>query len=83
MAECNEPPATPLEDPPIDPVHPSDPALIELAPLADQPPQVFNEDSFVGPAGDGGANEDDDMVQINNSTRILSSKDHPPISWQP
>ena len=64
------PPETPLEDP-----------HAEFVPLADQshevtdrPPQVINEDSLVVTTGGGGkANEDDEVMQIDNPAGILSS----------
>ena len=47
--------------------------------VADQPPQVINKDSPVVIAdGDGGADEDDEVVKIDNPTSVLSSEDHPP-----
>ena len=75
VAEFNEPRETPLNDPPV-----------ELMPLADQspqvtdqPPLVINEDSpTVDTSGGGGADEDDEVVQIDNPTEVLSFEDHPP-----
>ena len=68
IAEFNAPPETPLKDPPA-----------EFASLADQPPQVINEDSpTVNAGGNSGADEDDDLVQIDNPAGVLSSEDRPP-----
>ena len=55
--------------------------LTEFMPLANQspkvtnrPPQVINEDStMVTAGGDGGADEDDEVMQIYNPASVLSS----------
>ena len=70
VAEFNAPSETPLTDP-----------YVEFVPLADQslevanqPPQVINEDSTaVTTGGGGGADEDDKVMQIDNSAGVLSS----------
>ena len=70
VAEFNAPPETPLADP-----------LAEFVPLADQSPevtdrplQVINEDSTaVTAGGSGGADEDDEVMQIDNPAGVLSS----------
>ena len=70
MAEFNAPPETPLEEAPA-----------EFVPLADQspqatdhPPQVINEDSVAASAGgDGGADEDDEVMEVDNPAGVLSS----------
>ena len=75
VVEFNVPPETLLNDPPI-----------VFVPLADQspqvvgqPPQVINKDfPAVNAGGGGGADEDDELVQIDNPTGVLSSEDHPP-----
>ena len=68
VAEFNTPPETFLENP-----------HAEFASPADQPPQVINEDSpIINVGGDGDANEDDYLVQIDNLAGVLSSKDRPP-----
>ena len=59
--------------------HLADP-LVEFKPLADQspevtdrPPQVINENSTVVTASGGGeAEEDDEVMQINNPAGVLS-----------
>ena len=68
VIEFNVPPQTPLED-----------LRAELTSPANQPPQVFNEDSLmVNTDGVNDAGEDEDLVQIDNPVWILSSEDHPP-----
>ena len=75
IAELNAPLETHLNDP-----------LAEFVPSADQSPQVanqpqqfINEDFPTINADSGGeADEDDELVQINNPIGVLSSKDHPP-----
>ena len=58
---------TPLNDPPV-----------EFVPPAYQSPQVINEDSpVVNAEGGGGVDKDDELVQIDNPTGVLSSEDHP------
>ena len=70
VAEFNAPPETPL-------VKPS----AEFMPLVDQspevvhrPPQVINEDSTAVTVGDDrGANEDDEVMEVDNPVGVLSS----------
>ena len=70
VAEFNAPLQTLLAD-----------SLAEFVPLADQsaevadqPPQVMNEDSTaVTASGGGGAKEDDEVMQIDNPTGVLNS----------
>ena len=38
---------------------------------------------MVKASGGGGADEDEDLVQIDNPARVLISKDHPSAPWQP
>ena len=75
ITEFDAPPETPLADLPAKFVPPAD----QSAEIADWPLQVINEDSLaVIVGGCSGANEDDEVVQIKNSTSTLSSEDHPP-----
>ena len=77
VIEFNAPPETPLNDPPTEFVPPTD----QSSQVAHQPPQVINEDSPTINVGSGGdANEDDDLVQIDNPVVVLSSEDCPPGS---
>ena len=68
VAEFNAPPETPLAEPPV-----------EFMPLADQsltnrPPQVINEDSTKVIAGDdGGVDEADEVMEVDNPAGPLSS----------
>ena len=70
VVEFNAPSETLLAEP-----------LAEFVPLADQspevidrPPQVINEDSTIVTAnGDEGADEDDEVMEVDNPTSILSS----------
>ena len=74
VVEFNAPLETLLNDPPAEFV----PSTNQFPQVADQPPQVINEDSpAVNACGGGGTNEDDGMVQIDNPIEVLSSKDHP------
>ena len=78
VAEFNAPPNAPLNDPPTEFVSPVD----QSPQVADQPPQVINEDSpTINVGGGGGAYKDDKLVQIDNPAGVLSSKDHPPGSF--
>ena len=71
----NEPPETPINDAPTEFV----PFTDQSPQVADQPPQVINEDSpTVNASGGGGADKDDEVVQINNPVGIMSFEDHPP-----
>ena len=70
IAEFTAPPETPLADPPVEFVPPTD----QSPEVADRPPQVINEDSPVVTAGGGGrADEDDEVMQIDNLAGVLSS----------
>ena len=67
IAEFNAPLETPLEEP-----------TMEFVPSADQspqaancPPQVINEDSIAASAG--GADEDDEVMEVDNPASVLSS----------
>ena len=74
IVKFNVPPETPLNDPPTKFVPPAD----QSPQVADQPPQVINEDfPAINVGGGSGANEDDEVVQINNPVVVLSSEDHP------
>ena len=69
-AEFNEPLETPLEEPPEEFVPPAD----QSPQAADRPPQVINEDSVTASTGgDGGADEDDEVMEVDNPTGVLSS----------
>ena len=69
VAEFNTPPETPLAEPPV-----------EFMPLANQspevtnrPPQVINEDSAaVIASDDGGADKDDEVMEVDNPVGVLS-----------
>ena len=68
--EFNAPKDTPLVDPLAEFVPPTD----QSPEVADQPPQVINKDSTaVTTGGSGGAEEDDEVMQIDNLAGILSS----------
>ena len=68
----------PLETSLIDPLAEFMPSVDQSPEVIDRPPQVLNEDSPAVNAGDGGkADEDDEVVQIDNPTGILSSEDDP------
>ena len=42
--------------------------------IADQPPKVINEDfTAVIADGDGGADEDDEVMKVDNLARVMSS----------
>ena len=70
VAEFNAPPDTPLADPPAEFVPPTD----QSPEVADWPPQVINEDSIAVTVGGGGrAEEDDEVMQIDNPAGVLSS----------
>ena len=74
IAEFNALLETPLNNPPAEFVPPTD----QSPQVADQPPQVINEDSPATNAGCGGrADEDDDLVQIDNPAGVPNSEDHP------
>ena len=70
VVEFNAPPKAPLAEPPV-----------EFLPLADQspkvanrPPLVINEDSTtVTTGGDRGADEDDEVMEVDNPAGVLSS----------
>ena len=69
VVEFSAPLETPLAEPPA-----------EFVPLADQspkvvdrPPQVINKDSTaVTAGGDGGADEDDKVMEVDNPAGVLS-----------
>ena len=66
----NAPPETPLADLPAEFVPPAD----QSPEVVDRPPQVIKEDSTaVTAGGDGGADEDDEVMQIDNPAGVLSS----------
>ena len=75
IVEFNMPPKTPFADlraefvPPID----------HSPEVTDRPPQVINENSLaVTTSGGGGrADEDEEVMQIDNPTGVLSSEGHP------
>ena len=70
VAEFNAPPETPLEEPPVEFVPPAD----QSPQAADLPAQVINEDSVAASAsGDGGVDEDDEMMEVDNPASVLSS----------
>ena len=70
VTEFNAPPETPLVDPLAEFVPPADQSPED----ADRPLQVINEDSTLVRAGSGGgANEDDEVMQIDNPAGVLSS----------
>ena len=74
IAKFNVPPETPIIDPPAEFM----PSADQSPEVADRPPQVINEDSPMVNASSGdGADEDDEMVQIDNPVGVLSSEDHP------
>ena len=74
VVEFNAPSETPLNDPPMEFMPHAD----QSPQVVDQPSQVINEDSTtVNADSGGGADEDDEVVQIDNPTEILSSEDHP------
>ena len=80
VAEFNAPPETFLNDPLVEFVPQTD----QSSQLTDQATQVINEDSpAVNAGGGGGANKDDEVVQIDNLVGVLSSEDHPPgdLNW--
>ena len=59
VTEFNAPPKTPLNDPPAEFV----PFTDQSPQVADQPPQVIDEDSpAVNAGGGGGVDEDDELV---------------------
>ena len=70
VAEFNAPPETPLAEPPTEFVPTADQSLE----VADRPPQVINEDSTaVSAGGDRGADEDYEVMEVDNPTGVLSS----------
>ena len=73
IAKFNASPETSLNDPLAEFMPPVD----QSSEVADWPPQVINEDSpTVNVGGGDGADEDDEVVQIDNAAGVLSSKDH-------
>ena len=70
VAEFNAPPKTPLADPLAEFVPPAD----QSTEVANRTLQVINEDSTAVTVGDGGrAEEDDEVMQIDNPAGVLSS----------
>ena len=70
VAEFSAPPETSLEEPPAEFMHAAD----QFPQVADHPPQVINEESVVvSVGGDGGADEDDEVMDVDNPTGVLSS----------
>ena len=70
VAEFSAPPKTPLEEPPAEFVPPTD----QSPQAADRPPQVINEDYVAASArGDGLANEDDEVMEVDKPAGVLSS----------
>ena len=70
MVEFNAPPETHLEEPSAKFMPPVD----QSPQAADRPPQVINEDSVAALAGgDGGADEDDKVMEVDNLAGVLSS----------
>ena len=70
VAEFNAPPETPLAEPPMEFVPPAD----QSPEVADRPPQVINEDSTAVTIGDDGeADEDDEVMKVDNPAGVLSS----------
>ena len=50
------------------------PAVNQSPQVADRPPQVINEDSAtVSVRGDGRADEDDEVIEVDNPAGVLSS----------
>ena len=70
MAEFNAPPETPLKEPLAEFVPPTD----QSPQAVDHPLQFINEDSIAPSAGgDGGADEDDEAMNVDNPVGVLSS----------
>ena len=70
VAEFNAPSETPLEEPHAEFV----PVADQSPQIVDRPPQVINEDSIVVLiGGDGGADEDDEVIEVDNPIGVLSS----------
>ena len=70
VAEFNAPLETPLAEPPAEFMPPAD----QSPEVTDWPPQVINKDSTtVTAGGDGGADKDDKVMEVDNPTGILSS----------
>ena len=70
VVEFNAPPETPLVEPSVEFVPPAD----QSPEVADRPPQVINEDSTaVTAGGDGGADEDDEVIEVDNPVGVLGS----------
>ena len=70
VAEFNAPPETFLAKPPAKFMPPAN----QSPKVADRPPQVINENSTaIIASGDGGANEDDEVMEVDNPIGVLSS----------
>ena len=67
-------PKTLIADPPAEFMPPA----YHSPEVVDWPPQVINEDSLVVTTSGGGANEDNEVMQIDNLAGVLSSEGHPP-----
>ena len=69
ISEFNAPPETPLEEPPAEFM----PTADRSPDVADRPPQVISEGFIVVSAsGDSGADEDDEVMEVDNPARVLS-----------
>ena len=70
VAKFNAPPETPLAEPPMEFV----PLADQSPEVADRPSQVINEDpTAVIASSDGGADKDDEVLEVHNPTGVLSS----------
>ena len=70
VVEFNAPPETPLEEPPAEFV----PVANQSLKVTNRPSQVINEDfTTVSADSDDGANEDDEVIEVDNPAGVLSS----------
>ena len=70
VAQFSAPLETPLADPPVEFVPPANQSIE----VVDPPLQVINEDSTAVTAGSGGgAEEDDEVMEIDNPAGVLTS----------
>ena len=68
--EFNKPPETLMAKPPAKFVPPTD----QSPEVTDRPPQVINEDfTAVTVGGDGEADEDNEVMEVDNPAGVLSS----------